>query len=307
MQIMISTYKHKKLTWIDLDSPSKEEVRAVMEEYDIHPLVADELLSPTLRPKVDIYKNHIYLILHFPIISHKHDGHSEAEVDFIIGKDFLITTHYGLFEPLTEFSKIFEVNSILEKSNMTDHAGFLFFYLIRELYNSLTDELDFTRHALDRIKEKIFTGHEAEMVQAISITERDLIGFKQAIQPHKEVLESFETASTKMFGKDFSYYANSIIGEYFRIYNRLGSQSEILLELRETNDSLLTTKTNEIMKVLTVMASLLLPAALIASIFGMNSADIPIVGKENDFWIIVWVMVAATVMLFLYFKYKKWI
>jgi Mg2+ and Co2+ transporter CorA len=71
---MISRYNYKELLWIDIEAPTHEEIRSIMEEFDIHPIVADELLSPSLRPKVDHYENLIYLILHFPAIRHTHNS-----------------------------------------------------------------------------------------------------------------------------------------------------------------------------------------------------------------------------------------
>jgi len=153
---MITKYKHKNLTWVDIEAPTREDVIQVMEEYHIQPLVADELNSPTLRPKVDVYDNFIYLILHFPTIFHKHGNQTEQEVDFVIGKDFLITTHYDVVDPLHDFSKVFEVNSILDKSNISEHAGFLFYYIIRELYRDLNVELDHVYNTLEGIESKIF-------------------------------------------------------------------------------------------------------------------------------------------------------
>ena len=299
---MISRYTHKDLTWIDLEAPTKEEVLQVMEEYSIHPLVADELLSPTLRPKVDVYNNLIYLILHFPTIFHKHGSQTEQEVDFIIGKNFLITTHYNVVDPLHDFSKIFEVNSILDKSNIAEHGGYLFYYLIRELYQDLNIELDHIYNTLEKVESKIFSGEEVKMVEAISKVSRDLLNFKEAISPHKEVLESFEIAGEKFFGKEFTYYLNDISGEYYKINSMLEGHRDTLTELRETNDSLLTTKTNETMKVFTVLAALALPAAIIASVFGMN-VQTPI----NNFWDVVVAIIIFTIILFVFFKYKKWI
>ena len=298
---MITKYTHKDLTWVDLEAPTKEDVLNVMEEYNVHPLVADELLHPTLRPKVDVYDNLIYLILHFPTISHKHGGQTEQEVDFIIGKNFLITTHYNIVDPLHDFSKVFEVNSILDKSNIAEHGGFLFFYLIRELYRDLNGELDHIYDALERIETKIFKGGEVKMVETISKVSHDLLNFKEAIAPHREVLESFEVAGEKFFGKDFTYYLTDISGEYYKINSMMEGHRDTLAELRETNDSLLTTKTNETMKVLTIMASLALPAAIIASVFGMNTKA-PI----DNFWTIVGGIAVFTALLFVFFKYKKW-
>jgi magnesium transporter len=304
---MISRYNYKKLVWIDVPSPTQEEVRQLMEEFNIHPLVADELLEPTLRPKVDLYDDHIYLILHFPTISHKHDGGHDQEIDFVVGKDFLITTHYDHIDTLHEFSKKFEVSSILEKANIGNHAGYILFSILRELYRMLDRELDHINHDFGDIESKIFSGNERDMVTAISRLNRDLLNFKQALRPHKEVLESFEIAGTKFFGKDFDYYLRTIIGDFYKVSNILDGHRETLLELRRTNDSLLTTKTNETMKFLTIMAFFTFPLSLVAAIFGMGARATPILGSTNDFWIILGLMAAGAVSMFGFFKYKKWI
>jgi len=304
--IMISRYTYKDLVWVDVQSPTQDEVRSLMEEFSIHPLAADELLVPTLRPKVDLYDSFIYLILHFPTISHKHDGGREQEIDFIVGKKFLITTHYDLVDPLHEFSKVFEVNSILEKSNMGDHAGFLLFYIMKELYKMLDRELDHIDHDFRDIETKIFSGNERAMVSDISHLNRDLLDFKQTLRPHKEVLESFEIAGTKFFGQDFAHYLRTIVGEYYKVSAILDGHRETLLELRDTNDSLLTTKTNDIMKLLTIMSFMILPLSFIASVFGMNTTSTPFVGGPHDFAIVVGGMAVAGIFLAIFFKFRKW-
>lgn len=304
---MISRYTYKKLVWVDVLSPTQEEVRQLMEEFGIHPLVADEMLAPTLRPKVDLYPDFIYLILHFPTISHDHDGGRDQEIDFVVGKNFLITTHYDLIDPLHEFSKIFEVNSILEKSNIGNHAGYILFFILRELYKMLDRELDHINHDFGDIEAKIFSGRERDMVTAISGLNRDLLNFKQALRPHKEVLESFEIAGTKFFGEAFAYYLRTTSGEYYKISNVLDGHRETLLELRETNDSLLTTKTNETMTFLTVMAFFTFPLSLVTAIFGMRAQGTPIIDSPNGFWIILSLLSIGALSMFTFFRYKKWI
>ncbi|MBI2046131.1 MAG: magnesium transporter CorA family protein [Parcubacteria group bacterium] len=305
---MITKYAHKKLTWIDVENPNPEEVRSLATEYCINPLVANELLSPTLRPKVELHHNLIYLILHFPTFARTPERHNtDQEIDFIIGENFLITTHYKRVDTLYEFSRAFEVNSILDKSNLGDHAGFLFFYLIRQLYKFLEGELDSVTTDLKDIESRIFQGEEKQMVFEISKVNRNLLNFRQATRPHQEVLSSFEVAGKKFFGEDFSYYLHAISGEYYKISNILESNRETLLGLRDTNDALLNTKTNEIMKTLTVMAFVTFPLMLISSIFGMNTKILPIVGMPNDFWVIISGMALATVSMFIFFKHKRWI
>lgn len=304
---MISRYIYKDLVWVDVQSPTREETRSLMDEFGIHELVGNELLVSTLRPKVDLYPSFIYLILHFPAMTHKHDGGREQEIDFIIGKNFLITTHYDLIDPLHEFSKIFEVNSILEKSNMGDHAGYLFFHLARNLYKMLDTDLEHIRRDLVEIESKIFNGKEREQVSTISHLNRDLLNFKQTLRPHKEVLESFEHAAIQFFGQGFSYYLRAILGEYFRISASLDGHRETILELRDTNDSLLTTKTNDIMKTLTVMAFVILPLTFIGQLFGMSGSDIPLINEPGGFWVILSLMGIVGILLYSYFKFiKKW-
>lgn len=305
---MITKHTHKKLTWIDIENPSHGEIQSLADEYGINPLVANELLSPTLRPKVELHHNLIYLILHFPFFARSPgQNNTDQEIDFVIGKNFLITTHYKRIDSLYEFSKAFEVNSILDKSNLGDHAGFLFFYLARQLYKSLEEELDSVTTDLKDIESRIFHGEEKQMVFEISKVNRNLLNFRQATRPHQEVLMSFEVAGKKFFGEDFSYYLHAISGEYYKISNILESNRETLLGLRDTNDALLTTKTNEVMKTLTVMAFVTFPLMLISSIFGMNTQTLPVVGMSNDFWVILSGMGLATIFMFIFFKHKKWI
>lgn len=305
---MITRHRHKELIWIDLESPTKDEVREIMEEYDVNPLAAEELLSPTRRPKVEVFKDFIFLILHFPAFKHSHLKESaNQEVDFIIGHKFLITTRYDTIDPLHKFSKVFEVNSILDRSDIGDHAGYLFFYMIKKLYKSVNHELHFINDKLDEIEEKIFKGYEREMVLELSKVSRQLINFKQETSLHKEVLESFDSAGRHFFGPGFIYHSKAIVGEYYKTQHGINALFHALTEIRETNNSLLTTKQNEIMKVLTVMAFVTFPLSVVASIFGMNTDILPIVGMPNDFWIIMGIMGAITVAFFLFFKYKKWL
>lgn len=295
------------MTWIDLDSPTRDEVREVMEKYGIHPLAANELLTPTLRPQVDFYNDHIYLILHFPAVTHTHGDSPSQEIDFILGKDFIITTHYEHVDPLHEFSKAFEVNSILDKADMGDHAGYLFFYIIRDLYKHLVIELDTIDDRLEDIEDSIFKGEEAKMVREISHVNRDLLNIRQAIRPHKGMLDSFTVAGKAMFGESFAYHLQTILGDYYKVFTLLEGHKETLVDLRETNDSLLTTKTNEIMKNLTIVAFITFPLTLIAGTFGMNSVNMPIIGSDYDFWQIIGIMILSMSTMFIYFKHKKWI
>ncbi len=305
---MVSKYKHKGLTWIDLEGPTRDEVMHLMEEFQLPELVGEELLDKTVRGKVDLYPHFVYMVLHFPVIGRSRDGSRyELEIDFIIGKDFLITVHYEPIDPLHEFSRVFEIKSILDKRPMGDHAGFLLFYIMRELYKYSESELYELEDDLKDIEKNIFENNEEKMVRAISNTNRKLLDFKQAVRFHEHVLLSFESAGANLYGDKFKHHLESITGEYRRVASIMESQKEILDDLKNTNDALLTAKTNQTMKNLTIMSFVVFPLSLIASIFGMNAEWMPIVGLNNDFWIIVMIMLTATFMMLVYFRTKKWL
>ena len=307
---MLKKYVSGDITWVDLVKPSREEVRNLMFQYKLHPLVAEELLLPTFKPKVDVHKNFIYLILHFPTFKRKSDGSNECfnrEVDFIIGKDFVITARYDAVSPLEEFSKIFEVETILNSEGETaEHAGYLFYNLTHKLYESLGNELDYIEDLQERIESKIFKGMEKQMVREISLVGHNLLDFKQSTSHHREVLDSLEIAGEAFFGKDFIFYLRNINDKSRRISHAVKTSQENLKELRETNDSLLSTKQNESMKIFTILAFVTFPLSLLASIFGMNTIHTPVVGWNQDFWWIIAGMILSTTVMFSFFKYKQW-
>ncbi len=306
---MIIRHAFKNLKWLDLECPTNEEVRQVMSEYNIHPLVAQELVGPSLRPKVEVYPDSIYLILHFPVIRRKHSKRfvEQQEIDFIIGKEFIITSRYDAIEPLHQFSKLFEVNSILDRTDMGEHAGFVFFYMIRMLYDTLSHELDFINDSIRDIEERIFKGRERAMVVRISEVSRELLDVRRATSLHKEILESFDIAARRFFGEAFAYHTRAIIGEYYKIHNHLESDHDSLNELRETNNSLLNTKQNEIMKTFTILAFVTLPLSLAVNIINIPSESNPLTGHPQAFWIVIAGTLVSCVAMFAFFKYKEWL
>lgn len=302
---MISKYTYKGLTWIDLESPTEEELVHIMEEYSIPVLVSEELHNRTPQSRVDLYPNFIYLIMHFPRISHHRNKGVEQEIDFIVGNKFIITTHYEFIESLHEFSKSFEVDAILEKRMDVDHAGFLFYHLIKTLYVHSRYELNDMNSLLRETEKNIFDGQESKMVVTISNINRTLIDFRQALRFHKEALNQFEFVAKKFFGDNFSYYLSSIISEYTKTQDMLDSHKEILDDLRDTNDSLLASKSTQTITILTLITFLTSPIILISSIFVMDTAFV----KQNptDFYSIIGAMVILSVLAFIYSKYKKWL
>lgn len=310
---MIKQIKYKNLVWVDVLNPTKEETASLVETYGVHMFVQDELRHPTARPKIDLYDEAIYIVLHFPDenSANQVDSHNNAkEIDFVIGQDFLITVHYEPVQPLEEFANILEASDHWSRQKKQGlHAGHLFYYIIRQIYESLEPSLDFINDNLKRTEKKIFNGQEKEMVRVLAEINRHLLDFRWTLKSHEEILQSLSAATKEFFGEKFDYHTRQIIGEYRKVMNNLENNEQSFGELRNINESMLDIKNNEIMKTLAVLAFVFLPITMIASIFGMSGTDsnMPIIKSEAGFWIAVFLMVVTAIVSYLVVKLKKWL
>lgn len=305
---MISRYSAHGLTWIDLESPTPEETSHIIEEFGIPQLVGQEMLDNTLRSKVDLYPDFLYLILHFPIINHSTNEGTEQEIDFIIGKKFLITVRYELVEPVTDFAKLFETNSLGDHPTIATHGGFIFMQMIKEFYKKSLRQLEDMTGVLKQIERSIFTDKQSSVVREISRASRKLLDFKQSIRFHGEVLKSYESASKRLFGDEYGYYAEVVTSEYKKVHNLLESHRDVLSELQRTNDSLLSSKSNEIMKNFTIMTFVMLPLTLITGVFGMNTIPgLVFIKSITDFYFVIGAMVITGIIMYIFFKIRRWI
>ncbi len=307
---MINTYKHRGETWIDIDHGTTEEIHQLMDTYDIHPFVAKEMTSATPKPRVEFHDEYIYCILHFPVWKHTHiEGDKDQEVDFIIGKDALITARYDTIDSLHKFAKDLEVDEILDKSGdaVPKHSHRIFMNMLRSLYNGLFEELEYIDDTTENITNKIFKGKEKEMVVKISEVTRTLLHFKRVTDLHREILESLSHRGKEIFGDKFSQEMESIILDYLKINTTIKSNLEVLHELRDTNNSMLTTKQNETVKQLTVLGATLLPMNLLSWVFAMRTGGVPLEDNPNGFWIVITLMLVYALLTFIYAKHKEWI
>jgi magnesium transporter len=304
---MVKTYKNGSIVWVDVMDPTTEEVRKLMKDYDIIPDIARELQLPTYKEKITMYKDYLYMVLHFPALRHTHkENATDQEIDFIVGKNFIITTRYEPIDAIEGFVKTFELDSILNKGVMSDNAGHVLYYLIKELYKAMSDEVDSINDDLTLIEKNIFKGREKEMVADISCANRDLISFNHILLTHKDVLVSLKDSSTKLFGKDISEHFTKIVNEYHRIEKVMITNIDFLRELRSTNDSLLTSKQNETMKILTVITFITLPITVINDFF-QTHLFFPISQNTFSWQVAIIAEIACAVIFFVFAKYKKWI
>lgn len=305
---MIHSLESKNVRWLHALRPTPEELMALNDTITLPPLLIEELIIPSHRPKVATYDHSIYLVLHFPVYDQKERIVVSRELDFVISKDTTLTVHYDTIKPLEEILRCLAAEETRERY-FGQSSYVLLHHLISELFNFSLNELDQIKKEIDEVEENIYRGKGREMVEAISRVKRNLINFGGAMKPQHAVLETFKEYGDHFFSAyaKSAFMSRDLLHQYHLILNLLKTYNETLNALDSTNQSLITTHTNEIMKTLTIMAFATFPLMLFTSLFGMNTATLPIVGSPHDFWIIVGIMVLATAAMFSFFKNKGWI
>lgn len=304
---MIKENRNKKIVWVDISSPDTEEIREIVHKYNLDPIKTKELTLTKFTEGISFKENKIYCAFYFPALRHSHKDETRQEIDFVIGKDFIITNRYDQIDAIDSFAKFFEVNSTLNKELMEDHGGFVFYYILKELYKGVSNELDSINDELLITEKEIFRGKEKEMVLNISKISRGLLDIQHTIKGHGNILEKMiQVSSEGLSDEDITYNIIKIKNEFHRIERYLIDLIDFLSELRETNNSLLSTKQNEIMKTLTIMAFLVLPFSIITGFFQMNTINTPVLGRPNDWYIVIVLELIVVISLFVFARFKKW-
>lgn len=307
---MIARHVRGKVTWIDLESPSEEEIRSVMQEYNIDARVEEEILSPTPYPIVVSFPSYLYMILHFPTVEVS-GGAKSQEIDFVVGKEFIITARYEVVESIHNLHKVFEAEELIGLPFRETNTSMLLERILRRLYGAIRQEAEHAATLLDSIERDIFAGKERTTVRAISETNRVLLRFERTLARHSESLGTFldELSTPAFFGRAFKTHAAHIVALRDHVAGQVAAYRAVATELRQTNDSLLSAGQNEVMKTLTIMTFITFPPILIGSLFGMNIEGdfMPIVHHPDAFWIIGCLMLISSLSIYILFRIKRWL
>lgn len=245
---MKSIHKYKTVAWVDLVSPSVDEILEVNNDPDI----ANKLASPSLRHTVEFGPNHAYLVFHFPAFKDSTDGNAAYEVDFVIYSDMVVTARYGKVHALDEFDF-----ASLEGEDKGNPRDAIFFGLLEKLIGAYEEKLVHVDHWIRDVEKKIFAGEEKASILELSEASRHLIDFKKITAVYPETIKSLAEEGAKLFGKEFVAKCKNILETLERLNSKLETLIEATHELRETNYSLLTTKQNESIKVFSIVSTVI--------------------------------------------------
>ena len=304
---MIETIQYKSIRWLDITNPSEDDYRLLLDDYHFHPLDIEDCRGTNQRPKIDEYDDYYFLILHFPYFDKGNKFIRIREVKIFWGRDFIITVGKAHWVVRKFFDEIQEdlQEGDEETQEMMATSDQLLYHILNRLMLETNTLVQRVGAEVDLINYDIFNKRARSIIEQISVTRRNTILLNTTFKPQLRVLHMFEGGAIKGFVDpeliDMEDYWGNILDQYQKMFDSIEDFGELIEGLSQTFDSLLTNRTNDIMRVLTYFSTIMLPLTVVASLFGMN-VDFPFVTSTTAFWVIIGVMVLMIVGLMFFFR-----
>jgi len=294
------------LRWVNIERPRAADQAWLEERFSFHPLDYEDVLSRNQRPKVDEYDDYLFIVLHFPRYDKTVGRLNAAELDLFVGPDFLITLPN---EPLPPVEYLFErcrTKEELREQYFAKGPGYLLYKIVDDCVDACFPMLRKMGNKLERLEEDIFEGRSAEIVRDLSNVKQETINFRKIVRPQRAAFRDLERTKQRYIADDLDIYFDDINDASERVWDMLENYKEVVEGLESTNESVLSHRLNDVLRVLTAFSVIILPLTLVASIWGMNVA-IPGEGTETAFWIIIGAMVALLVTMLAVFRRRGWL
>ncbi len=306
-QLNIESVAWGELTWINIEAPTKQETEYLAKNYPFHPLDLDDCLSRIQRPKIDEYKDYLFLVFHFPLFSKESRVTTTSQVSVFIGENYLITLHNGELKPLVKLFRECQSDEEFRQEHFSQGSGYLLYRIVDRLVDYCLPILNKIGDNIERTEDNIFSSKfMPRAIEDMSILRRDVISLRRIIWPMRAVIGSLEPKIRRFAKMDLAVYFGDMVDHVDKIWDVLDEYKEIIEGLNDTHDSLATNRTNEVVRMLTVIATILLPLTVIASIYGMN-VPLPFQNSPFSFVLVffIWALVVAGMLVF--FRRHRWI
>jgi magnesium transporter len=296
------------LTWVDVVYPDVETSQELAERFGWHPLDVEDVVSKRQRPKVDDYEDEGYLfaVLHFPVYDHSAGRLNAAELDVFIGHDYVVTMPNRELLPVSRLFGRCEQDAEYRDQLFARGSGRLLYEVLDDLFDYCFPILDKIAHKLDGIEDEMFEGRSQEVVRDISNVKQEIISYRKIIKPERSTLRVLERRVEAFLPEDLEDYFDDIVDAAERIWDLLDNYKEVVDGLESTNESVLTHRQNDVLRLLTVISVTILPLTLVTGLFGMNVL-FPGEGTHEAFWAIVVALAIIAAATLGFFRLKRWL
>jgi magnesium transporter len=270
-ELSVHSITERKLTWFYIEKPTSNEVAFLAEHFHFHPLDLDDVLSRIQRPKIDVYEDYLFMVLHFPVFDKENRITKPSEVDIFIGENYVVTVQCsGDLKPLGKFFRQCETDKESRARYLGRSSGFLLYHILDRLVNYCFPILDKITQNIDDIEDIILAKAVPETVRQISLIRRDLISFRRVVHPQIAVFETLEKGEYPFLREEEEIYFGDIADHIRKIWGGLEDCKEVIDGLADTSNWLTSHRIQEVMRILTIFMAIIMPVEVVASIEGSN-------------------------------------
>lgn len=301
----VEVVDHGGLRWINIVQPRATDRAWLEEHFDFHPLDYEDVFSRNQRPKVDEYEDYLFVVLHFPAYDKQVGRLNAAEVDVFVGPDFVVTLPNQPIQPLEYLFSRAEQREDVRAELFGKGAGYLLYKIVDDCVDASFPMLRKIGNKLERLEEDIFEGRSGEIVRDLSNAKQEIINFRKIVRPQRSALVDLERTK-RYIPEGLDIYFDDITDASERVWDMLENFKEVVEGLESTNESVLSHRLNDVLRVLTAFSAVMLPLTFVASIFGMN-VRVPGEGSIEAFWLIIAFMVALLGSMLWLFRRRGWL
>jgi len=305
---MLKTIQYQNLTWHDIENPGKKELTFLKNNFKIDPLVLEEVTCPSQRPWAEEFEHCFYAVVHVPLFDLKSRVTTPGELDIIITKNHLITSHLGTNLPLKSIFTKINKDPKMRQLAMSKSVGFLFYFVLNELISSCFPKINHINEQIDKIEKDIFADNNRSMIKETSMVKRDILSFRRTLKPQKNIIESLVQKKYNFLEESLNKYFYDLIGTNIRVWNALENTKEVIESLEETNNTLVSHRMTQTIRFLSAISLITFALSVTTGIFSvLPFANFAIAHEKNTFWFIILFMLLVVLFLWIIFRKKRWL
>lgn len=293
------------VTWLDMEGIHRPELlKALGDCYGIHPLTLEDILNTDQRPKLEDFDDYLFVVL--KMLSLRPDGSLTAEqVSLVLGSNFLISFQEGfkgdLFDPIRR--RLRENRGKLRKGG----ADFLLYSLMDAIVDYYFVILEDLAERIEALEEEVIAGPSRKTVVKIQHLKRETIFLRKSVWPLREVLGRLERRESPLVRGETVIYLRDVYDHSIQIIETVETFRDLLSEILDIYLSTIGNRTNEVMKVLTIIATIFMPLTFIAGVYGMNFRYMPELEWHWGYPAVLLLMLLVSLGMGVFFRRKKWL
>jgi len=290
------------VTWINVDGLHETGIiEQLGGHFGLHPLVLEDIVNTEQRPKLEDFENYLYVVLK---MLYREGGEIVAEqVSLVLGQNFVLSFQEGGGDPFDPIRERLRKNKGQLRKQGPDALLYALldavvdnYFIVLETFGEMTDELE----------ESVLLSPTAEVLSTIKNLKRELLFLRRGIWPLREVISGLRHTESPLIHESTRLYFQDVYDHTIQVMDNVDNSREILSDLLDIYLSSVSNRLNEVMKVLTIIATIFIPLTFVAGVYGMNFDNMPELGWRWGYFAVLGVMTVIGLIMLAYFKRKKW-